>query len=285
MTTLITADELRHALAGDEPPVILDARYPGPAATGNGLPAFREGHIPGSAWIDVDTELAGPAVGPGGRHPLPEPSVFEAALRRAGVGCDGLVVVLDADNSLAAGRLWWLLRDAGHDRVRVLDGGFAAWQRAGGATETGDPAPRPEGDFTARPGQLPVADAEHLTALLDARSAGSALERPALWDVRAPERFRGETEPIDPVAGHIPGARNLPAAALQHPDGTFLPADELRGLLEGVRPGDVVYCGSGITAAQALVAMAHAGTDAGVRLYPGSWSDWISTGDRPIERG
>lgn len=275
---LITVDELQAALEGPEPPVVLDARYPGPAAAGNGLSAFREGHIPGSAWVDVDTDLADPAHGAGGRHPLPSPERFSEAMRRVGVRADRVVVVLDADNSLAAGRLWWMLRDAGHPRVRVLNGGFAAWRRAGGAVATGAGAPVAPGDFVVRPGQLPTVGAAEVQSLIgDGRTT--------LWDVRAPERFRGDNEPIDPVAGHIPGARNLPATAHHAPDGSFRPAAELREILADVAPGDVVYCGSGITAAQALVAMSLAGVADGVRLYPGSWSDWISDPDRPVERG
>lgn len=276
-TVLISARDLRAALASQRPPVVIDVRWPGPGVPGTGLSAYRQGHIPTSTWIDLETELAGPVVGPGGRHPLPESVVFERAMRRAGVDADSDVVVLDGDNSLAAGRLWWLLRDAGHERVRVLDGGFAAWERIGGELESGDPSPRPEGTFVGRSGCLPVVDAHEVLAGLR--------QGIRLWDVRAAERYRGEREPIDPVAGHIPGARNLPSTWLQRPDGSFLDRESLREVLRDVRAGDVVYCGSGITAAQALLALAVAGLDRGVRLYPGSWSDWISAGDRPVEVG
>ncbi|WP_432557474.1 sulfurtransferase [Granulicoccus sp. GXG6511] len=279
MTVLISVHELRAALAGSRPPVVLDVRWPGPAGKGTGLSAYRTAHVPHSIWIDLDAELAAPASGPGGRHPLPEPEVFEAAMRRAGVSADRAVVVLDGGNSLAAGRLWWLLRDAGHDRVRVLDGGFSAWERAGAEVATGDPDPVAFGDFVARPGQLPTVDAHEILAGLNKPGSGT------LWDVRAAERYRGDTEPIDPIAGHIPGARNLPTANLQHADGSFLEMGALRESLADVHAGDVVYCGSGITAAQALLALAAAGRADGVRLYPGSWSDWISSGDRPVEVG
>ncbi|OYO21994.1 sulfurtransferase [Enemella dayhoffiae] len=272
---LITPEELAELLAGDEPPVLLDARYPGPAAAGNGLPAFREGHLPGAQWIDVNTELSGPKRpgSTGGRHPLPDPGALQQTLRRLGVRRDSAIVVMDADNSLAAARLWWLLTDAGVSGVRVLDGGFAAWQRNGGAVATGAPTPVPEGDVSLESGQLAVVDADQV-----AGAEGT------VWDVRAGERYRGESEPIDPVAGHIPGARNLPAADAQEPDGRFRDAGQLRELFADVRPGDIVYCGSGITAAQSLLAMTAAGVADGVRLYPGSWSDWISA-DRPVERG
>lgn len=278
MTVLIDVSALRAALAGPTAPVVLDARYLGPAATGTGLATFLAGHVPGSQWVDLDAELANPAIGPGGRHPLPDIARFEAAMRRVGVNQGSPVVVLDADNSLAAGRLWWLLRHAGHQDVRVLDGGFAAWQRAGGEVDTGHPVAVPPGDFTARAGVLPTVDADTVADLLDGPEV-------TVWDVRAAERYRGEVEPIDPVSGHIPGARNLPASDNHLIDGRFRQASELRRLFADVRPGDVVYCGSGITAAQALVAMEVAGVGAGVRLYPGSWSDWISTGTRPVARG
>lgn len=276
MSVLITAAELAAALAGPTPPVVLDARYPGPAAAGNGLPAFEAAHIPGSVWVDVDTELAGPHLGTGGRHPLPDPEHFTAAMRRAGVRSDRAVVVLDGANSLAAARLWWLLRDAGHSDVRVLDGGFAVWERSGGAVATGAAETVAMGDFEGRPGRLAIVGATEIQALIEAGVD------PRLWDVRTPERYRGESEPIDPVAGHIPGARNLPATTLFESDGTFLSVDRLRTALADVRASDTLYCGSGLTAAQVLLAMTVAGVADGVRLYPGSWSDWISSSDRPV---
>lgn len=279
MSVLITPAELTETLAGANPPVVLDARYPGPAATGNGLPAFEAGHIPGSVWVDVDTELAGPHAGAGGRHPLPDPEHFAAAMRRAGVRRDRTVVVLDGANSLAAARLWWRLRDADHEDVRVLDGGFAAWERAGGAVATGPAEAAEEGDFAGQPGRLPIVGPTEIQGLIDARVD------PRLWDVRTPERFRGESEPIDTVAGHIPGARNLPATSLFASDGTFLALDRLRTALAGVKASDTLYCGSGLTAAQVLLAMEVAGLADGVRIYPGSWSDWISSPDRPVARG
>lgn len=278
MSVLITAEELRAALDGPRPPVVLDVRWPGPGRPGSGWTAYVEGHVPDSHWIDLANELAGPANGAGGRHPLPDPRVFETALRRVGVRTDSTIVILDGGNSLAAGRLWWLLRDAGHDRVRVLNGGFAAWVASGGEIARGTPTPPEPGNVTVRPGQLPKVDAAEILAGLRAEAG------PTLWDVRAVERYRGDDEPIDPVAGHIPGARNLPTTTLQNPDGSFRAPEILRSRLARIQPGDIVYCGSGITAAQALLALAEVGKADGVRLYPGSWSDWISQ-DRPIEQG
>ncbi|GAB3710526.1 sulfurtransferase [Mariniluteicoccus flavus] len=275
---LISADELRAELEGVRPPLVLDVRYLGPAATETGEAEFRAGHVPGAVWVDLDADLAGehgPGT-PGGRHPLPAPEDFEDAMRRLGVDNGYPVVVMDGAASLAAGRLWWMLVDAGHDSVRVLDGGFAAWREAGFEVETGGGAAVNDGSFKARPGQRRAVDAEGVAA--------AAARGGTIWDVRTPDRFRGDNEPIDPVAGHIPGAANLPAIENHHREGTFKSVDDLRDNFRDVRPGDVVYCGSGVTAAQTLVAMEAAGLE-DVALYAGSWSDWITDPDRGVERG
>lgn len=270
---LISADQLRAELEGERPPLVLDARYLGPAATETGEASFERGHIPGARWVDLDRDLAGPHDATGGRHPLPEPGAFEEAMQRLGVDNNYPVVVCDGAASLSAGRLWWMLTDAGHDDVRVLDGGFRAWRDAGGEVEQGPSRVVSEGNFVARPGHRRSVDA-----------AGVQAASGTVWDVRTPERFRGDEEPIDPVAGHIPGARNLPSIENHHHEGTFKPLEDLEDNFAEVRPGDVVYCGSGVTAAQALVAMEAAGiTD--VALYAGSWSDWITDPARGVERG
>ncbi|HEY9483744.1 MAG TPA: rhodanese-like domain-containing protein, partial [Micromonosporaceae bacterium] len=193
-------------------PTVLDVRWRlgGPP----GRNEYRAGHIPGAAFIDLDAEVSGPP-GAGGRHPLPDPGTLQAALRTAGVSGSRPVVVYDAGDGLPAARLWWTLRWAGHTDVRVLDGGFSAWERAGRAIETEtdtETTPRATGDFTVVPGHLPV---------LDADGAAAYARRGALIDARAPERFRGEIEPIDPIAGHIPGAGNVPSTDLIHADGSF----------------------------------------------------------------
>ena len=270
----VTADELRERLEGEQPISLLDVRYYLPEP-GRGEREYLEGHIPGAVFVDLDTDLAAPPAGPGGRHPLPAAADFRAAMRRAGVSASRPVVVYDQRGSLSAGRAWWMLRNAGHPRVDVLDGGYAAWLAAGGATigrrEDAEP-----GDFEPVPDLLPQLHADQVPALL----AGGH----RLADVRAPERFRGETEPIDPVAGHIPGSLNLPAADLFTSEGTLLPVEELRCRLAPLGPGDAVSCGSGVTAAQVLWALDVAGVT-GVALYPGSWSDWISDPSRPVARG
>lgn len=269
---LIQVEELADRL---DDVTVLDVRYrmggpPGPAE-------FAAGHIPGAAYVDLDASLAA-APGVGGRHPLPSASVFVEAMRAAGVCTDRPVVVYDDWLGLAAARGWWLLRHHGHRQVAVLDGGWSAWLRHGGAVELGGPEAgsghRP-GDFTGSPGAMPAVTA---TTVRDVA---------VLVDVRAPERYRGETEPIDPVAGHIPGALNLPTTDLVDGDGRLLPvaalADRMAAL--GVVPGaDVAaYCGSGVTAAQAVLAMEVAGVTAA--LYPGSWSEWITDPERPIALG
>jgi thiosulfate/3-mercaptopyruvate sulfurtransferase len=271
---LLSASELASKLAGDGPPVVVDVSYNlgGPP----GREAYDAGHVPGAHFVDLDTELAGPP-GAGGRHPLPSATVVEAALRRCAVSADTAVVVYDQTTSLSAARAWWIFRYFGLADVRVLNGGFAAWTDAGGEVSVDEP-PDGAGDFSATPGGMPMLTADDAAAL-----AG----RGVLLDVRAPERYAGETEPIDPVAGHIPGAISAPATALLEPDGRYRPAGELRehfaalGVTPGIKAG--AYCGSGVTAAQAAIALAEAGIEAVV--YVGSWSDWITDPSRPVATG
>ncbi|MGI5215968.1 sulfurtransferase [Plantactinospora sp. CA-290183] len=262
-------------LASADPPTLLDLRWrlTGPP----GRLDYEAGHLPGAVFVDLDTELCGPP-GAGGRHPLPDPAVLERVLRAAGVRGDRPVVVYDGGDGLAAARAWWTLRWAGHRRVRLLDGGYPAWAGSGRPVSTEPAAPAP-GDITVRPGQLPVLDA--------AQAAGLAAEG-VLLDVRAAARYRGEAEPIDPVAGHIPGAVNLPTPGYVEPDGRFPAAERLRGTFAGagVRSGAPVgaYCGSGVTAAQAVLALHLAGRP-DAALYVGSWSDWLTDPARPVATG
>jgi thiosulfate/3-mercaptopyruvate sulfurtransferase len=259
----------------EEPVVLLDVRWQlgGPP----GHEEFLQGHIPGAAYVDLETDLADPP-GAGGRHPLPEIGRFEAAMRRCGVRTDVPVVVYDAVAGTSAARCWWLLRYHGHRRVSVLDGGWQAWQADVGAAEVGEPEVDP-GDFTAHPGAMPV---------LDADGAARLAQSGVLVDARAPERFRGEVEPVDPVAGHVPGAVNVPTVAnLDEPGGRFKDARTLTAVYElaGVRPGREVgvYCGSGVTAAHDVLALEALGLEAA--LYPGSWSEWVRDPARPVARG
>jgi thiosulfate/3-mercaptopyruvate sulfurtransferase len=247
---------------------VLDVRY---RMGGAGGPSeFEAGHVPGAAYVDLDTDLAGPP-GAGGRHPLPTPADFEEAMRRAGVRGDRPVVAYDDWGARAAGRAWWLLRFHGHRDARVLDGGWAAWLRAGGEVETGPTSPG-RGDLTARPGQMPVVEADDV------------LEVPVLVDARAPERYRGDTEPVDRVAGHIPGAVNVPTTTNLRADGTFRSSQEIRAqyAAAGVTGQEEVaaYCGSGVTATHDVLALELAGIPAA--LYPGSWSGWITDPRRPV---
>ena len=254
---------------------VLDVRWSvgGPP----GRPQYLEGHIPGAAFVDLDTALAAPP-GAGGRHPLPSAEVFGEAMRSAGVSGSRPVVVYDAGASVAAARAWWLLRYFGHPDVSVLDGGFAGWRAAGLPIEREVPKMQP-GDFEPHAGGMPLLDASGA-----ARVAGGD---GVLLDARAPERFRGDSEPIDPVAGHIPGAVNVPATDLVDGDGRFRHADSLRRLFEdaGVRAGAVVgaYCGSGVAASHEVLALSLAGIPAA--LYVGSWSEWIRDPERPVAVG
>ncbi|MDQ1732254.1 MAG: thiosulfate/3-mercaptopyruvate sulfurtransferase [Pseudonocardiales bacterium] len=275
-TALVGVASLAQQLGSTRPPVLLDVRWV------VGAPALVEdylaAHIPGAQFVDLDTDLADPP-GARGRHPLPDPDRLQATLRSFGVDDGSAVVVYDGDSSVAAARAWWVLRWAGLTDVGVLDGGFAAWTRAGGQVEAGRSVAERTGSITVRPGSLPSLEAQDVPELA---SAGR------LIDVRAPQRFRGEVEPIDPVAGHIPGARNLPTADLVSASGAFLPPKILasRFASAGLAPQDPpvgVYCGSGVTAAQMMLAMHEAGIQA--VLYPGSWSEWISDPTRGVATG
>jgi len=285
---LVTVSWLRERL-GRRNLVVVDCRWK-LGEPGAGEPLWRDGHIPGAAFLDLDRDLAAPP-GDRGRHPLPDPGDFQAAARRAGIGQDSLVVAYDEAGESGAARLWWLLRHFGHENATVLDGGLRAWREEGGELRAGEERIQP-GDFTARPVTDDTAAAEQLIAAAEQAAGGHPRETadpergPTLLDARAPERYRGEVEPIDPVAGHIPGARSLPFAEIA-PNGRFLPPDALRERFEavGVRSGDdaVAYCGSGVTSA-VLVLAAEAAGIGGVRLYPGSWSEWSGRG-LPVERG
>jgi thiosulfate/3-mercaptopyruvate sulfurtransferase len=276
-SVLISPAELAESLGSDQPPIVADVRWTlgGPP----GKPDFEAGHIPGAVWVDLETHLSA-APGAGGRHPLPPAAVFERAMRDIGVREDSLVVAYDAATSQAASRLWWLLTDAGHHKVRVLNGGLAAWVAAGLPTVSGDSGrPPARGDFVAHPGHRSQLNAAEIACTLGTADA------PTLVDVRAPERYSGEKESIDPVAGHIPGAINLPATASLDASGRFLLPAEIaaRYAAAGGTKGAVLYCGSGVTAAQGLLALESAGVTAAI--YPGSWSDWIGDPTRPVVTG
>ncbi|GHF48511.1 sulfurtransferase [Streptomyces griseosporeus] len=279
MNAIISASGLAAELAGGEPPVLLDVRWQLSLAKAAGEPpfdgraAYAAGHIPGAVYVDLDAELAS-APGPAGRHPLPDLEVFGAAMRRAGVSAARPVVVYDGGQGWAAARAWWLLRWTGHPDVRVLDGGLPAWQ---GELTTDVPRPE-EGDFRPEPGERGFLDADGAAAL--ARSG-------VLFDARAGERYRGEVEPIDRVGGHIPGAVSAPTTDNVAPDGRFLPAEELRARFKALGADDGtpvgVYCGSGVSGAHEVLALAVAGIPAA--LYVGSWSEWSSDPDRPVAVG
>jgi thiosulfate/3-mercaptopyruvate sulfurtransferase len=270
---LVTAGQLAAELAGPGAPTVLDCRWT--LAGGADRDGYGDGHLPGAVFVDLDRDLAAPP-GAGGRHPLPAPEAFQAAMRRAGVRDDRPVVAYDQGEPGGAARAWWLLGWFGHPDARVLDGGLGAWVAAGLplTAEAADPDP---GDFTARPGGR---------SLLDAAGAARLAVAGVLLDVRAPARYQGLEEPVDPVAGHIPGARNAPMADLVGDHGLVPPAS-LRRLLDrhGARPGTPVgaYCGSGVVAAHLVLACEVVGIPAS--LYAGSWSDWVTDPSRPVATG
>jgi thiosulfate/3-mercaptopyruvate sulfurtransferase len=289
---LIDVADLAAALQGQAPPVLLDVRWRlgGPP----GIQSYRAGHVPGAVFVDLDAHLAGPP-GEGGRHPLPAVADFETAMRAAGVRAGEPVVAYDEADGTIAARLWWMLRYYGHGPVQVLDGGFRAWAEAGQPVSTDDGAAA-TGDFTATAGHMPV---------LDADAAAELARTGILLDARAPARYRGETEPVDPVAGHIPGALSAPTAENVTAAGRFRSPAELRERFaalgvrldtemggaegpgrpapEGRAPGVGAYCGSGVTAAHEVLALQLAGATAA--LYVGSWSGWTADPSRPVATG
>ena len=258
-------------------PVVLDVRW----RLGGPPPAelYASGHLPGAVAVELDRDLAAP-VGDGkrGRHPLPEPGALQEALRRWGINEDSSVVAYDDADGSSAARTWWLLRWAGLRDVRVLDGGIAAWTAAGLPLTAEVPSPE-LGNVLVRPGAMPVLDAEGAAGLV----AGGGV----LLDARVEPRYRGEVEPVDPVAGHIPGARSAPASGNVDVSGRFLSAERLRERFArlGVEADRAAgaYCGSGVTAAQEVLALHVAGIPAA--LYAGSWSEWVADRSRPVETG
>lgn len=275
--TLVDARTL-HASLGDPALVLLDCRH-ALADPGAGPAAWRKGHLPGAWHAHVDRDLSGPIRPTTGRHPLPDADDFRAAGTRWGVGEGVQVVAYDDAGGIWASRLWWLLRDYGHVGVAVLDGGVQAWQEEGFPLVQDEPRRGPAPRFEGRPGHMPAVNAWDLRTRAPRR----------LLDARAPERYRGEVEPVDPVAGHIRGAVSMPTAGNLDARGRFLSPEALRARygphIEGLRGKDVAaYCGSGVTATHDILALEVAGY-AGAALYPGSWSEWIRDPDRPVARG
>lgn len=277
---LVSARALRDELAaGTGDLVLLDVRWA--LGVTDGHEQYLAGHLPGAVFVDLETELAAPPSPARGRHPLPDLADLQAAARRWGVRAGSRVVAYDAVGATSAARAWWLLRWAGLADVRLLDGGLGAWTGAGLALETGEVA-RVPGDVVLSQGALPTLtpdDAAHLA------SSGDGL----LLDARAGERFRGEVEPVDPRAGHVPGAVSAPTTGNLGPDGRFLDESALRerfaglGLVRGASREVGVYCGSGVTAAHEVAALATIGVDAA--LYAGSWSQWSNDETRPVATG
>jgi len=278
-TSLVSAEALAAAL-GRSDVIVFDTRH-SLAAPEAGEAAHRDAHIPGAFYAHLDRELSDHRKKHDGRHPWPELHDFTAALGRWGVTPQHQVVVYDAaDGALAAARMWFLLRALGHQRVAVLDGGLQRWESLGLPLEADMPVATPAAAYPATFDESRLLDAAQVQAHLDAGGL--------LLDARAAERFRGEVEPIDRVAGHVPGARNRPYA-LSMQDGRFRPAQDLArefaGVLQGRDARDVVaMCGSGVTACHLLLALEHAGVE-GARLYTGSWSGWIDDPSRPVARG
>lgn len=277
--TLISPEELFPHL-GDDDWAVVDCRF-NLAAPDEGAVLYREAHIPGAIYAHLERDLSAPVTGRNGRHPLPAPEPLARAFSRWGIGSDVQVVTYDADAGQIAARLWWSLRHLGHDDVAVLDGGLKAWEAAGLPVRGGEESCPPR-VFRARVRESMCVGLEEMTRLVEERDG-------PLVDARDPQRYRGEIEPLDPVAGHIPGALNLFWQENTTSEGRFRSPEELRrrfrSRLGSAEPGAVVsYCGSGVTACHNLLALEHAGLP-GARLYPGSWSEWCADPSRPIETG
>jgi thiosulfate/3-mercaptopyruvate sulfurtransferase len=273
--TLISATEL---MALQPPLVILDCSFD-LADPGAGERAFAGGKLPGARYLHLERDLCGPKTGRNGRHPLPARTAWAATAGALGIQPGTLVVAYDAQGGPYAAHAWWMLRWLGHDAVAVLDGGLAAWQAAGGALVTGPVDPSTSA--------APYPDTPPLMTTVDAPELLESLGRVRLIDARAPERFRGDSETLDPVAGHVPGASNRFFKNNLQPDGRFKAAAQLRAEFEALGAalsGVIHQCGSGITACHNLLAMAHAGGPT-ARLYHGSWSEWCADPARPVAKG
>ena len=273
---LITAIELAALIQADDPVTVLDVRWR--LDQPDGRAAYLQGHLPGAVYVSLDDDLSDHTISGRGRHPLPSGRSLEAAARRWGIRQDVPVVVYDDWNRAGSARAWWVLTAAGLADVRILDGGLSAWRSGGCSLETGQVTPQP-GNLTVLQHDLYAGSRPTLTA--QQCGAGNV----TLLDARAPERFRGEVEPVDPIAGHIPGAKNLPSGALLTDDGAFRGEDELAQLLSGIDPDGplAAYCGSGVTASITIAALAAMGREAA--LFPGSWSEWSSDPTRAVARG
>lgn len=278
-TTLVSVDTLKTHL-GDSSWIVFDCRFQLDQPDW-GETAYREAHIPGAVYAHLDRDLAAPRTPETGRHPLPDPDAFAGWLGRSGVDADKQVVVYDQGGGAFAARLWWMLRWLGHDAAAVLDGGWTAWTGAGGPVDDAAPAPA-AATFTARVRNDLWLTSEQIASALEEKQV-------RLIDARGAERFRGDSEPIDPVAGHVPGAVNLPFAENLDAQGRFKDPEALKARFApvvGEFPGERVahMCGSGVTACHNLLAMEVAGLGAS-RLYAGSWSEWITDPERKIEKG
>lgn len=280
---LISAAELAAALAGPTTsrPLVIDCSFD-LADREAGNRAYASGHIPGAIHLDLENDLSAPKNGRNGRHPLPERAAFAQVLARVGANDDTLIVAYDTGNGSFAARLWWMVGWTGHAAVALLDGGVGAWRAAGQSLTAEPAAPRAPGHFSLR---------EPLATLVRLEEVRANLDRPqrVVVDARAADRFRGENETLDPIAGHIPGARNRFFGNNLQSDGRFKPAAQLRAEFEAVigqRPGtDVIsQCGSGVTACHNLLAMEIAGLTGGA-LYAGSWSEWSAQPGAPVATG
>ncbi len=275
MRPIIDPSELRERLDRHDLRLV-DARF-SLADPSAGREAYRVSHLPGAVYLHLDEDLSGPPGEHGGRHPLPDPDALAATFGRAGIGPETHVVVYDDGDGMIAGRVWWLLRWLGHDCVQILDGGLSAWREEGGPETAEEPQPTPR-EFEPLPRDAMVVDRAWLLEHL-------ADPQVTVVDARSPERYRGEVEPLDARAGHVPGAVNLPFAG-NLAGGRFKDEADLRERFAGVAraPTLVVYCGSGVSAAHDVIALELAGVR-GARLYPGSWSDWVSYRDAPVATG
>jgi thiosulfate/3-mercaptopyruvate sulfurtransferase len=276
-TTLIGADELAHAIDGC---LVIDTRHD-LVDVGAGRRAYDEAHVPGAFFLGMDADLSAPKDGRNGRHPLPDRDRMRQLLEALGLTAERQLVAYDAQGGAMAARLWWLARWIGHENVAVLDGGLAAWKKAGYPLSAEVSQPKP-GRLPERPPVTQPVQAGDVLAVLGRADV-------PLVDARTAERYRGDSEPLDPVAGHIPGAANRPWQSNLREDGRFKPAPVLRAefdaMLRGLPASAMLhYCGSGVSACHNLLAMAHAGLP-GARLYPGSWSEWVADPSRPVATG